>query len=124
MIDAGIELLGSDSSNLNAFIAAATSELAPATEIQVGTGVETRIGDVVTMVGQILGKALRIQSEDQRVRPDTSEVERLLCDYSEATRLTGWTPQVEFKAGLGRVIEYLARNQGAGIPSNAHDYVI
>jgi len=111
------------SDTVNAFIAAGSSELPAGAEIQVGTGVETRIGDIVSMTGRILGKTLRIQSDDHRVRPDTSEVERLLCDYSEAKRLTGWTPGVTFEDGLRRVIDYISTRTVA-VSGSVHDYVV
>lgn len=107
-----------------AFIAAATSDLKPGTEIQVGTGVETSIADAVTLTGQLLGKSMHVQSEDQRVRPDASEVERLLCDYSDATRLTGWVPRVQFADGLRRVIDSIRVRKSAEMVGNVHDYVL
>jgi NAD dependent epimerase/dehydratase len=111
------------SDTVNAFIAAGSSDLSPATEIQVGTGVETRIGEIVIMTGRILGKTLRVQSEDNRVRPDASEVERLLCDYSEAKRLTGWTPEVAFEDGLRNVIDYIT-TRNLNVSGGVHDYVV
>lgn len=107
-----------------AFLAVATSDLTPGKELQVGTGVETRIADVVTLTGNLLSKPLRIQSDDQRVRPDASEVDRLLCDFSEATRLTGWTPQVQFADGLRRVIDSMRTRVSDEVNRNVHDYVV
>jgi len=112
------------SDTVSAFVAAAEPNLPPGTEIQVGTGVETSIGDVVAVTGQILGKSLRVQSEDRRVRPSESEVERLLCDYSEATRLTGWSPQVSFEDGLRRVIDWTKSRGCEQAPQNIHEYVV
>ena len=109
---------------VSAFVAASKSDLPPGTEIQVGTGVETSIGDVVAVTGQILGKSLRVQSEDRRVRPSESEVERLLCDYSEAKRLTGWSPQVSFEDGLRRVIDWTKSRGYEQAPQNIHEYVV
>jgi dTDP-glucose 4,6-dehydratase len=109
---------------VSGFIAAAKSDLTPGTELQIGTGVETSIGDIVRMTGQILGHPLQVQSEEQRVRPGTSEVERLVCDYSEAKRLTGWAPQVSFPEGLRRVIEWMNNCNRADITDGVHEYVI
>lgn len=36
---------------------------------------------------------MEIATDDQRIRPEKIEVERLLCDNSKVTRLTGWTPE-------------------------------
>jgi len=42
-----------------------------------------------------------------RVRPETSEVARLLADYSKARRLTGWTPRVSLAEGLRLTLEWV-----------------
>ena len=109
---------------VSGFIAAAASDLAPGTEVQIGTGVETRIGDVVGMTGRLLGKSLQTQSEDQRIRPDTSEVERLVCDYSEARRLMGWEPHVPFAEGLRRTIGWMDTHRAATEFDKVHEYVV
>lgn len=109
---------------VSAFVAAATADLMPGTELHVGTGRETSIGDVVVKVGNALGKQLIIESEDRRVRPDTSEVERLVCDYSEAKRLMGWTPRVTFDDGLREVIAWVQSHRESEAITKAHEYVI
>ncbi len=109
---------------VNGFIAAATSELTPGTEVQIGTGIETRIANVVAMTGKILGKSLHVQSEDKRIRPDTSEVERLVCDYCEARRLMGWEPHVPFAEGLRRTIGWMNTYRTATASDKVHEYVV
>lgn len=109
---------------VSAFVAAATGDLMPGTELHVGTGRETSIGDVVVKVGNALGKQLIIESEDRRLRPDTSEVERLVCDYSEAKRLMGWTPRVTFDDGLREVIAWVQSHRESEAITKAHEYVI
>lgn len=112
------------SDTVSAFIAAATASIPPGTELHVGTGRETSIGDVVTKVGEILGKTLKVHCEDLRVRPDNSEVERLLCDYSDAKRVMNWLPRVSFEDGLRDVIAWMRSRAEIEAMPNPHEYVI
>lgn len=112
------------SDTVSAFVAAATAKVSPGTELHVGTGRETGIGDVVTKVGEILGKSLKVHSEDLRVRPDSSEVERLLCDYSEAKRIMNWLPRVSFEDGLRETITWMQSRIEVEVVPNPHEYVI
>jgi dTDP-glucose 4,6-dehydratase len=103
------------------FIAAATTAgLPPGIELQLGSGVETSIRDVLIKVGDLLGKRLCVETEDKRIRPAASEVDRLLCDPSETTRLLGWKARVPFEDGLRRVIECAI----SLAPDHAHAYML
>ena len=90
------------------FIAAATTPGLPnGFDVQIGTGVETSIGDVVRQTGKILGKSLHVETEDQRIRPSASEVDRLVCDPREAERLLHWHPAVSLEDGLRKLIDWM-----------------
>ena len=102
------------------FVAAATADLAPGTQLQVGTGTETSIGNVVTIVGELLDKKLTVMQEDQRIRPAASEVDRLLCDPSEAHTQLGWKHQVDIRDGLRHVIDWTRTRQ----ITTPQDYVV
>lgn len=103
------------------FIAAAVAPgLKPGSELQLGSGVETSIRDVVCKAGELLGKTLRVETEDQRVRPAASEVDRLVCDPSEARRLLGWEARVALEDGLRTVIRWASAHTG----EIAHAYVV
>jgi dTDP-glucose 4,6-dehydratase len=70
-----------------------------------GTGVEVSIGEVVERVGALLGQELDVVFDESRVRPQDSEVARLLADASKAKERLGWEPGVELDEGLRRTIE-------------------
>ena len=55
-------------------------------------------------------QAVRISSEQQRKRPASSEVERLLADTALAQELLGWQPAVTFEEGLDRTISWFRDN--------------
>jgi NAD dependent epimerase/dehydratase len=92
------------------FIRAAESPAAVGQVINIGTGQEISIGELTARILQMLGKDLPIICEDQRVRPDKSEVERLCADNRVARELLGWEPRVTLEEGLRRTIAWLQEN--------------
>jgi dTDP-glucose 4,6-dehydratase len=92
---------------VDGYVAAANAPGIEGETIQLGTGREISVGDLVPLVGNILGKALRVETEDQRQRKQGSEVDRLIADPSKAARLLGWTPRVSLEEGLSRTVDFL-----------------
>jgi nucleoside-diphosphate-sugar epimerase len=80
--------------------------------VQLGTGTDVSIGELVQMVGDALGKQLDVEEDPERVRPPKSEVGRLISSPALAAELTGWTPSVSLSEGLSRTIEWIERNAG------------
>ncbi len=64
------------------------------------TGREISIGDLAHMLMRITGKEADITSDQNRLRPEKSEVERLLCEASLVHKLTGWKPKYTLEEGL------------------------
>jgi len=77
--------------------------------INIGSNHEISVGDIVALIQEILGTSVDIISDENRVRPERSEVERLWCDNSKMLAMTGWRPQVSLREGLTRTIEWLRR---------------
>lgn len=75
--------------------------------INLGSGGEISIAEVVERVLTVVGRDLPVAADPERVRPDQSEVERLIADRSKARKLLGWEPQVDFDDGLRRTIEWI-----------------
>jgi NAD dependent epimerase/dehydratase len=73
-----------------------------------GTGVETSIADVVTLVGEILGVEPEVETEEARTRPDASEVMRLVADATALRDATGWAPDVPLRDGLAGTVAWFA----------------
>jgi NAD dependent epimerase/dehydratase len=93
------------------FVAAATSEGAIGRTIQLGTNHDVSVGDLVDMVGEVLGRDLTVETDPARVRPENSEVERLISSPALAREVLGWEPRVDLREGLSRTIEWIERNQ-------------
>lgn len=75
-----------------------------------GTGTEVRIGDLAEQIINLVGKPVEIQLDPTRLRPEKSEVQRLLSDNSRAKEILGWQPQVSLPEGLHRTIEWVRTN--------------
>ncbi len=80
--------------------------------INLGTGVEVTIADVVRRVLAIVGKDVPVSEDAARLRPADSEVERLLSDPAKAKRLLNWESAVDLDAGLRRTVAWLEASLG------------
>ncbi len=95
------------SNTVDGFVRAAEVDAAIGKTINFGSGKEISIGDLAKLIMKHLGRELPIETDEQRHRPEKSEVERLLADNSLAKQLLGWTPKVDFEAGLAITIPWL-----------------
>ncbi len=75
-----------------------------------GTGQEIRIGDLAQEVISLVGKPVKIIVDPNRLRPDKSEVQRLLADNKKAKKMIGWEPNVMLTEGLALTIEWIEQN--------------
>ena len=89
------------------FVAVAASDDAVGQIVNLGSGTEVSIGDIVAKVGDIVGHELEVEEEVRRVRPEKSEVVRLLADSSKARLLAGWRAEVSLDEGLRRTTEWI-----------------
>jgi dTDP-glucose 4,6-dehydratase len=85
---------------VSGFLAMAEADGTKGRVVNVGSGRETSIGDVVEMLVRITGKKAEVLCEEERIRPQESEVDRLLCDASLARELTDWQPLHSLEEGL------------------------
>lgn len=95
---------------VNGFVKIAESEKSVGQEINIGSGREISIGDLVEKISGFLGKKIKVVSKDSRKRPKKSEVERLLADNSKAKKLLGWKPQYTLEEGLKETINWIEHN--------------
>lgn len=88
------------------FLALAKCDEALGKEVNVGAGQEISIGDLAAHLLELINPDAKIIAEDMRMRPEASEVERLMCDNSLMKELTGWQPAVSLKEGLMKTIDW------------------
>lgn len=94
------------------FIALAMSSGALGQAVNLGTGTEISIGDLASRICELVGRELPIETSGDRLRPESSEVYRLVADVSRARELAGWKPEVTLDEGLVEVIDFMRRHPG------------
>lgn len=92
------------------FMALAGCERSVGKSVNVGSGREIAIGDLARLIAQILETDITIETDEQRLRPPESEVERLCCDNTLMHSLTGYKPAVDLEEGLRRTIDWFRRS--------------
>ncbi|HNQ87828.1 MAG TPA: SDR family NAD(P)-dependent oxidoreductase [Verrucomicrobiota bacterium] len=92
-------------------------------EINIATGFEASMSSVADLLIRHVNPAAIVVEDSERVRPQTSEVQRLLGDNAHLRRLTGWVPSVGLEEGLSRTIEWF-RTSGCAMEYKARDYNI
>ncbi len=103
------------------FVAAATAEDAVGRTIQLGANHDVSVGDLVRLVGEVLGRELSVETDPRRVRPEASEVVRLISGPFLAEEVLGWRAEVPLSEGLAQTIAWMERNAER---YRASDYVI
>lgn len=96
------------------FIAVAESDNSVSEIINIGSNYEISVGDLVEMIAEIMGVNIDIETDNQRLRPEKSEVDRLWADNSKAKELLGWQPQygglIGLQKGLTETIEWFTES--------------
>jgi len=78
--------------------------------VNVGNGKEISVGNLVSMIGDLMKRKVKVKNDETRVRPAKSEVERLLCDNHKILLNTAWTPQTDLQVGLLKTIDWVKEN--------------
>jgi dTDP-glucose 4,6-dehydratase len=92
---------------VNAFVLAATVKGAIGQVINVGTGRGTSIGELAATVLHLSNNDAKVVLDQRRLRPERSEVRRLICDASKAKTVLGWEPTYTLEEGLAEVIQFI-----------------
>lgn len=103
-----------------AFLAIAGCEAALGQVVNAASNFEISIGDTAALIGEVMNVELEIVTDEQRLRPEGSEVNRLFGDNSRLRQLTGWQPAYSglegFRRGLARTAEWFSN------PANLASY--
>jgi len=102
------------------FVAVAQSDAAIGQVVNVGSNYEISVGNTARLIARLMGREVEFVSDEQRLRPVGSEVERLWADNRRARELAGWTPAYAglegLERGLGETIAWF------GEPGNLRRY--
>ncbi len=97
---------------VNGFIAMAESDQVLGEEVNLGSNFEISIGDTVQLIAEVMGADVNIDTDEQRLRPDKSEVERLWADNRKARELLNWSPKhgqhESFKTALAETAQWFS----------------
>lgn len=89
-----------------AFVAISTADGVVGETINIGSGSEISVGDLAHLLISLMNSTATVQTVPERLRPESSEVDRLLCDNTRASRLLSWRPSTSLETGLQRTIEW------------------
>lgn len=105
---------------VSGFIAAMNSEQGLGEVVNFGSNFEISIGDTAALIAEAMNIKVDIVTDENRLRPGNSEVERLWADNTKARQLFGWSPAYAgregFKRGLAETAEWFCR------PENLRKY--
>ncbi|MEW6593982.1 MAG: NAD-dependent 4,6-dehydratase LegB [Thermodesulfobacteriota bacterium] len=100
------------SDTVRAFVAVTGCAATLGEVINAGSSFEITIGDTARLIADVMGAEIEIVTDDQRIRPGKSEVERLFASNDKLKRLTAWTPGYAglegFRRGLAATAEWFA----------------
>jgi len=75
----------------------------------IGVKTEISIGELAKLIANTMNIKLTIKSSEERIRPKSSEVERLFCDNTKLLKHTSWKPKYSLEQGIGEVVEWMKK---------------
>ncbi|MCD3349939.1 SDR family NAD(P)-dependent oxidoreductase [Clostridium botulinum D/C] len=93
-----------------AFVKIAESDRTMGEVINAGSNYEISIGDTVKKIIELIGHDVKVLCDEERIRPEKSEVNRLWADNTKIKNLTDWTPKYSIDEGLAETIEWIKNN--------------
>lgn len=104
---------------VNGFISALSSEKAFGETINLGSGFEISVGDTVELIAQLMNAEVTVTTDEARLRPIGSEVERLCADNQKAAQLLNWSPATSgidgLKSGLMETIQWFQKPENLSL---------
>ncbi|MFO7661683.1 MAG: GDP-mannose 4,6-dehydratase [Chloroflexota bacterium] len=95
---------------IDGFMKAADAQAVLGRVINLGTGVDVSIGALVDKVVEITGRKVEVMTENERLRPEQSEVRQLLSDNLLARQVLDWQPLWSLDDGLNETIAWIGEN--------------
>ena len=91
------------------FLALARCDKAIGETVNIGSNFEISVGETLNLIRELMNSDVEFITDEQRIRPEKSEVFRLWCDNSKIRDLTGFEPQYSIREGLKATIEWFTR---------------
>lgn len=99
------------------FLAIAETDSLAGTATNIGMNAEIGMGALLQKIADLIGVNVHLETDEQRLRPEKSEVERLWCDNARILEHTGWKPAYTLDRGLCETIEWVRGHLDAYKPS-------
>ena len=93
------------------FLALARCDAAIGQTVNIGSNHEASIGEVLNLIKKIMKSDVRFIADEQRLRPEKSEVYRLWCDNTRIEALTGVNPVYSLRQGLEKTIAWFTKRE-------------
>jgi NAD dependent epimerase/dehydratase len=107
------------SDTVDGFVAALNAQNSVGEIINLGSNFEISIGDTALSIADVMGIPIEILSDDRRLRPEKSEVQRLWADNRKALEMLDWRPAYSgaegFRRGLKKTIDWLSEPRHASV---------
>ena len=87
---------------VDGFIAALTSEQGQGEVVNLGSNFEISVENTAHLIGEVMNVEIEVMTDESRLRPESSEVERLWADNTKARQLFGWAPKYGGREGFKR----------------------
>lgn len=91
------------------FLALARNDQTIGETVNIGSNFEISVGDTLNMIRELMDSDVEFLTDEQRLRPEKSEVFRLWCDNTKIRQLTGFTPDYDIRTGLQATIDWFTR---------------
>jgi len=104
---------------VNGFIKVAESDKSIGEIINIGNGKGITVGELAKKILTIMEcQTTTIHTDEERIRPEKSEVMQLICDNSKAKSMIGWSPAYSLDQGLKETIEWIRHHRPIYKPGN------
>ena len=98
---------------VRAFVSVLSSDNGLGEFVNFGSNFEISVGDTVSLISEVMGVDVEILTDEMRIRPENSEVERLWADNQKAKLLFGWQPEYAgregFKSGIVKTVDWFTQ---------------
>jgi len=91
------------------FLELARCDKAIGETVNIGSNFEISVGDTLNLIKELMQSDVEFITDEQRIRPEKSEVFRLWCDNTRIRELTGFEPRFDIRQGLQRTIDWMTQ---------------
>lgn len=91
------------------FLAIAQMDGGEGEVFHIGSNHEIAVGDLVKLIAELMGKNVDVVCDEQRLRPENSEVQRLKCENSKLRQAAAFVPQIPLRQGLEKTIAWFSQ---------------